>query len=128
MQIVGEATTGAEAIEAAARLQPDVIVMDLGLPDVDGLTATRQILDKTSDSHVIVISMYHDDAALARALETGAHGYVPKDAPPEDVVTAVRLVASGGLALSAQLAARIPHLVAGALLAATLLPTVNSRT
>jgi DNA-binding NarL/FixJ family response regulator len=57
--------------------------------------------------------MYHDDAALARALETGAHGYVPKDAPPEDVVTAVRLVASGGLALSAQLAPRIPHLVAG---------------
>ena len=113
MRVVGEAACGAEAIEAAARLRPDVVVMDLGLPDVDGLTATRQILNDTPDSHIIVISMYHDDAALARALETGAHGYVPKDASPDEVVAAVRLVAAGGLALSAQLATRIPHLVAG---------------
>jgi DNA-binding NarL/FixJ family response regulator len=119
MRVVAEASSGAEAAALAVRVQPDVVVMDLGLPDTDGLTLTREVLDRCPQSHVIVVSMYHDDAALARALEAGARGYVPKDAPPEDVVAAIRLVAAGGVAVSPQLAPRIARLVAGGVVRST---------
>jgi DNA-binding NarL/FixJ family response regulator len=113
MQVVAETASAAEAVELATRLRPDVVVMDLALPDGDGLVATGRLLRHTPRSHVVVLSMYHDDAAVARALEVGAHGYVPKDAPPEDVVAAIRLVAAGGLALAPQVASRMPRLIAG---------------
>ena len=113
MQILGETASGVEAVQLAGQLRPHLVVMDLALPDLDGLAATRQLLQETPHSHVVVVSMYHDDAALSRALEAGAHGYVPKDAPPEDLVAAIRLVVAGGLAISPQLAPQVPRLIAG---------------
>lgn len=82
--------------------------MDLALPDLDGLAATRQLLRQAPYSHVIVVSMYEDDAALSRALEAGAHGYVPKEAPPGHLIAVIPLVVTGGLAVSPQLAPSVP--------------------
>jgi DNA-binding NarL/FixJ family response regulator len=113
MQILGETASGEEAVHLAAQLQPDLVVMDLALPDLDGLAATRQVLQNSTHTHVIVVSMYHDDAALSRALEAGAHGYVPKDAAPEHLMAAIRLVVTGGLAVSSQLTPKVPRLIAG---------------
>ncbi|MEI8406816.1 MULTISPECIES: response regulator transcription factor [unclassified Kribbella] len=114
MQIVGETASGVEAVQLATQLRPDLVVMDLALPDTDGLVATtRQLLQQTPETHVIVVSMYHDDTALARALEAGAQGYVPKDAPPEHLIAAIRLVVAGGVAVSPQLAPQVPRLIAG---------------
>lgn len=119
MRIVAETASGADAVDLAAAHRPDVVVMDLGLPDVDGLTAIGRMRDLVPGLRVLVVSMYAEDAALARALELGALGYVPKDAPPEDVVAAVRVVAAGGLALSSGPASRIHRLVAGGTVRAT---------
>jgi DNA-binding NarL/FixJ family response regulator len=113
MQILAETASGVEAVQLTGQLEPDLVVMDLALPDLDGLAATRQLLQKCPRSHVIVVSMYHDDTALSRALEAGAHGYVPKDAPPEHLIAAIRLVVAGGLAVSPELTEKIPRLIAG---------------
>jgi DNA-binding NarL/FixJ family response regulator len=106
-EIVGEATHGAEAIALAERLQPQVILMDLRMPDMDGAEATRQIKAKYPHLHVLVLTTYEGDADILRAIEAGATGYLLKDAPREDLYRAIRAAAKGESALTPAIARRI---------------------
>ena len=96
MTVVGEASNGAEAIERASALRPDVLVMDLSMPGVDGATATERIQAETPDVKVIALTAHEDRAHVTRLLQAGASGYVLKRAAAEELVRAIRSVAAGG--------------------------------
>jgi len=81
LEVVGEASTGAEAVALTAQLRPDVVLMDLRMPEVDGVTAIAQIKAQQSDVHILVLTTYDTDADILRAVEAGATGYLLKDAP-----------------------------------------------
>jgi DNA-binding NarL/FixJ family response regulator len=95
LEVVGEAGSGAEAVERAAELQPDVVLMDLNMPGVDGIAATRQIVGTSPHIAVLVVSMYEDDDQVFGALKAGARGYLLKGADRGELVRAIRSVASG---------------------------------
>ena len=111
MDVVGEAATGADAVDLAARLTPDVVLMDLGLPDMSGVEAVGRIVAARPATRVLVISLYQDDGSVDTALRAGARGYVVKDAPAEEVVAAVQAVASGSAVIGGSLAGRLADLV-----------------
>ena len=90
MEIVGEASTGAEALEQAAQLQPDVIVMDITLPDISGIEATRQIKRAQPNSAIVALTIHEDEQYFFEMLQAGAAGYVPKRAASEDLISAIR--------------------------------------
>ncbi len=113
IDVVGEAATGAEAVDLAARLTPDVVLMDLGLPDMSGVEAVGQIVAARPATRVLVISLYQDDGSVETALRAGARGYVVKDAPAAEVVAAVHAVASGSAVIGGSLAGRLADLVHG---------------
>jgi DNA-binding NarL/FixJ family response regulator len=117
---VAETSLGAEAAELARQHRPDVVVMDLGLPDLNGVRATEQVLQACPGTAVLVVTMYDDDTAVAQAIAAGARGYVLKDAPPAEVVKAVALVAAGAGVMGSGVADRMSRMVAsGAAHAAT---------
>jgi DNA-binding NarL/FixJ family response regulator len=95
LAVVGEAESGAEAIANAAALQPDVVLMDLNMADVDGISATRQIVGTSPHIAVLVVSMYEDDDQVFGALKAGARGYLLKGADRNELVRAVRSVVAG---------------------------------
>ncbi|MDM4718251.1 response regulator transcription factor [Micromonospora sp. WMMA1363] len=95
IEVVGEADTGREAISLAARLVPDVVVMDLRMPGVDGITATGRILADRPATRVLVLTTFGDDDHLYPALAAGACGFLLKDAPPADLLDGVRRAAAG---------------------------------
>jgi DNA-binding NarL/FixJ family response regulator len=95
VELVGEASTGEEAIDKAAALQPDVILMDLRMPGVNGVEATRRIMETSPHIRVLVITMYEDDDTVFAALRAGARGYLLKGADKAEVLRAIRAVASG---------------------------------
>jgi DNA-binding NarL/FixJ family response regulator len=95
VELVGEASTGEEAIDRAAALQPDVILMDLRMPGVHGVEATRRIIETSPHIRVLVITMYEDDDTVFAALRAGARGYLLKGADKAEVLRAIRAVASG---------------------------------
>jgi DNA-binding NarL/FixJ family response regulator len=113
IDVVGEAATGADAVDLAAQLTPDVVLMDLGLPDMSGVEAVGQIVAARPATRVLVISLYQDDGSVETALRAGARGYVVKDAPAEEVVAAVHAVASGSAVIGGSLAGRLADLVHG---------------
>jgi DNA-binding NarL/FixJ family response regulator len=88
--VVGEASTGDEAVALADQLEPDVVLMDLRMPDLDGVGATAQIRARRPQTHVLVLTTYDSDADILRAVEAGATGYLLKDAPREDLFRAIR--------------------------------------
>ena len=90
MEIVGEASTGAEALELAVREQPDVIVMDITLPDISGIEATRQIKRSQPETAIVALTIHEDEQYFFEMLQAGAAGYVPKRAAPEDLISAIR--------------------------------------
>src|SRR6266702_2839678 len=94
-EVIGEATTGQEVIELADRLQPDVILMDLQMPGINGIEATRQILQASPHIRILVVTLFEDDSSVFTALRAGARGYILKDAKEEDIVRAIRAVGSG---------------------------------
>ena len=102
--VVGEAKDGAEAVELAQVLHPDVVLMDVSMPNLDGVEATRQISRLVPDAQVVMLTMHADGEVMARAIQAGAIGYLVKDCAITDVVSAVRLAASGESVLSADLA------------------------
>ncbi|HSR20422.1 MAG TPA: response regulator transcription factor [Anaerolineales bacterium] len=104
VEIVGEAGTAAEAIEIAGRTAPDVILMDIGLPDVSGIDATREIKKRFPQVAVVALTIHEDEEYFFKMLEAGAAGYVPKRAAPEELVTAIRAAASGEVYLYPSLA------------------------
>lgn len=103
-EIVGEASSAAEAIEAAMRLKPNVILMDIGLPDLSGIEATREIKKRVSDVSIVALTIHEDEEYFFKMLEAGASGYVPKRAAPEELLTAIRAAATGQVYLYPSLA------------------------
>lgn len=107
MQVVAEAANGEEAIEAYARLRPDIVLMDLRMPVMDGLTATRAILADDPNARIIVLTTYDGDEDIHRALSAGARGYILKDMMRTDLVGAIRGVHRGQRGIPAPVAARL---------------------
>lgn len=105
-EVVGEAASGEDAIVQAAALQPDVVLMDLNLPGLNGIEATRRILRTSPHIAVLVVTMFDDDSVFA-AMQAGARGYLLKGAEPEETVRAIRAVASGEAIFSPAIARRL---------------------
>jgi DNA-binding NarL/FixJ family response regulator len=103
--VVGEAGDGAAAVRAARELRPDVVLIDIRMPVLDGLTATRQILALPEPPQVAVLTTFHVDEYVYAALAAGAAGFLLKDTPPRDIATAVRAVADGTATLSPKVTA-----------------------
>ncbi len=107
IEVVGEASSGEEAVRAAAATQPDVVVMDLNMPGSDGIEATRRIVATSPHIAVLVVSMYEDDDLVFGALKAGARGYLLKGADRAELVRAIRGVASGEAIFGAGIARRL---------------------
>ena len=105
--VVGEATTGEEVIAKASSLQPDVILMDLNMPGVNGIEATRRILETTPHISILVLTMFDDDASIFAAMRAGAHGYLLKGTEGEETVRAIHVVSSGEAIFSPVIAQRL---------------------
>jgi two-component system response regulator NreC len=107
LDVVGEAANGRDAIERAVQLRPDVVVMDIGMPDVDGLTATRRITKLYPAIRVLVLTVHDTADYFFPVLEAGAHGFLVKDAASAELVAAVRAVHHGGVFLHPPMAKRL---------------------
>src|SRR4029453_15243808 len=106
-EVVGEAETGTEAVAQARTLTPDVVVMDLNMPDLNGIEATRQIVRDTQEVHVLVMTMHEDDESVFAALRAGARGYQLKGAAQTETLRAIRAAANGEAILGPGIAARL---------------------
>ncbi len=95
LEIVGEADNGREAVELAEKLQPDVVIMDVAMPDLNGIEATRRLAATSPHTRVLALSMYKDSVYVREILRAGARGYLLKDAFDRDLLSAVRAVATG---------------------------------
>jgi len=107
MQVVAEASDGSGAVEHARALKPDVVVMDISMPGVNGLVATRALRAQVPDTAVVILTRHGDDAYLQELLRAGAAGYVLKQSPAAELLQAVRAVAAGGQYLDSTLTARV---------------------
>lgn len=107
VEVVGEAGTGDETVSLAARLQPDVILMDLQMPGINGIEATRHILYTSPHISILVVSMFEDDDSVFAALQAGARGYLLKGALKAEILRAIRAVASGEAIFGAAIARRL---------------------
>ena len=105
--IVGEAADGRQAVEMFAALRPDVVLMDLQMPVIDGPEATRQIRTQTPDAHILVLTTYATDEFIFKALRAGAQGYLLKDASADELLAAIRAVYQGQTQLAPSVAARL---------------------
>jgi DNA-binding NarL/FixJ family response regulator len=100
LEVVGTAANGAEAIELAEELRPDVVLMDISMPDVDGIRATGAILEARSETRVVMLTAFSDRDRVVAALDAGAIGYLLKDSEPQEVLDAVRAAARGDAPLA----------------------------
>jgi DNA-binding NarL/FixJ family response regulator len=108
MEVVGEAANGREAITEAQRARPDVILMDVRMPEIDGIEATRRLLDSdVSASKVVMLTTFDMDEYVYDALQAGASGFLLKDVPPEQLVAGIRAVASGDALLAPSVTRRV---------------------
>jgi DNA-binding NarL/FixJ family response regulator len=119
MEVLGEAANGAIAVELVERLRPDVVLMDLRMPVLDGLAATKQIVAGHPEVAILILTTFADEASVIDALRAGARGYLTKDAGRAEVAAAVRAVAQGHTTLAAEIGGRlfappVPELVEGA--------------
>lgn len=112
--IVGEAASGSEAVALAAELQPDVVVMDLKMPNVNGIEATREIVGASPHIRVLVLTMFEDDDSVFAAMRAGAIGYVLKDSDEGHILRAVEAAAAGEAVFSPAIARLISHFFAAA--------------
>lgn len=107
LDLAGEAATGREAVAEAARARPDVILMDLRMPEMTGIEATRRVLETDPDARILILTMSEDDDSLFAAMRAGARGYIPKDANSEELVRAIRAAALGEVIFGASIASRL---------------------
>jgi DNA-binding NarL/FixJ family response regulator len=107
MEVVGEAGTGQEALEMAAQIDPDVILMDVRMPGMNGVEATRELVRRSTRGGVIILTTFDDDAYIFEGIAAGARGYLLKDAEMEELTQAVRVVARGEALLQPQVTARV---------------------
>ena len=104
IKILGEASTGAEAIQMAREFRPDVVVMDITLPDITGIEATRRLKDRQPEIAVVALTIHEDEQYFFEMLQAGASGYVPKRAAPEDLISAIRAAFAGEIYIYPSLA------------------------
>jgi DNA-binding NarL/FixJ family response regulator len=107
IEVVAEASNGLEAVEKAARFNPDVVLMDIRMPELDGLEATRRILSSDSRTRILILTTFDLDEYVYEALRAGASGFVLKDDPPEQLLAAIRTVAAGDALLSPSVTKRV---------------------
>lgn len=107
LEVVGEAATGREAVDLVREVQPDVVVMDLRMPDLDGIEATRRIVVGPDHARVLVLTTFDDDEYVYAALRAGASGFVVKDMALEDIVAAIRVVADGDALIAPRVTRRL---------------------
>src|SRR5271165_526510 len=107
MEVVGETPNASDAVAAAAELRPDVVLLDVGMPGLSSFEATRLIRRQRPETRVIFLSMYDDEDYLAESVEIGASGYILKESPADQLVTAIREVHRGGSYLSPRLLTRL---------------------
>jgi NarL family two-component system response regulator LiaR len=107
VEVVGEAADGEQALAAAAELEPDVVVIDLVMPNVDGIEVIRRLKERASATRAIVLSSFIEDDKLFPAVRAGAAGYLLKDVQPQELVAAIRTVHAGGSLLHPAVAARL---------------------
>jgi DNA-binding NarL/FixJ family response regulator len=109
MEVAGEAEDGLSAISGVINLQPDVVLMDIQMPAMDGLEATRRILDSENrtNTRVLILTTFERDEYIFKALSLGASGFILKNAPPEDLITAIRTVAEGNALLAPSVTRRV---------------------
>ncbi|WP_326916136.1 response regulator transcription factor [Actinophytocola sp.] len=112
LEVAGEAATGAEAVAAAATLEPDVVVMDLSLPDLGGVEATERIVRARPGVGVLVLTMFDDDEHVLAALRAGARGYILKTTGPDGIVRAVQAVGNGEVIFGQPVASHVPTIFA----------------
>jgi DNA-binding NarL/FixJ family response regulator len=127
VEVVGEASDGAMAVEASMTLQPDVVLMDLTMPGMGGVEATRQLLAASPHIGVLVLSMVSDDDSLFAAMQAGARGYLLKGARKAEILRAVRAVASGEAIFEAAIASRLINYFATPPATATPFPQLTTR-
>ena len=109
VEVVGEAATGKDAVRLAGELAPDVVVMDIRMPGMDGIEATRRITATQSDVRVVVLTTFDDDAYVYGALRAGAAGFLVKDMALDDIIGAVRVVAAGDALIAPSVTRRLIH-------------------
>ena len=107
IEVVGEASDGVEAVTATRRIQPDVVLMDIRMPKLDGLQATGRLMATGSAARVLILTTFDLDDYIYQALATGASGFLLKNAPPEQLISAVRVVAAGDALLSPSITRRV---------------------
>jgi DNA-binding NarL/FixJ family response regulator len=107
IEVIGEAANGREALLLCSRLRPDLVLMDVRMPEMDGLAATREVKQRYPEISVMMVTMHENPDYLLEALKAGAAGYVLKDAPRREVISAVRRVREGESALDPELAVRL---------------------
>jgi DNA-binding NarL/FixJ family response regulator len=107
MEIVAEASNGLEAVDKAARFNPTVVLMDIRMPELDGLEATRRILAADEEARILILTTFDLDEYVYEALRSGASGFVLKDEPPEQLLAAIRTVAAGDALLSPSITKRV---------------------
>jgi DNA-binding NarL/FixJ family response regulator len=107
IEVVAEASNGRDAVAQAARFRPDVVLMDIRMPEMDGLEATRRILAADTDARVLILTTFDLDDYVFEALRAGASGFVLKDEPPEQLLAAVRTIAAGEALLSPSVTRRV---------------------
>lgn len=128
IEIVGEAENGLRAVELAAHTSPDVVLIDLRMPGLDGIEATRRIARCESPPAVIVLTMFEDDDSVFAAMRAGARGYLLKGAEEDEIVRAVRAAAAGEAIFGPQIANRVvAHFMSGAGSAASVFPSLTER-
>lgn len=113
MQVLGEAATGLEVLRQARALMPDVILMDIQMPDMDGIEATRALHREMPHVGVVFVTMYENDEFVLRGLQAGGRGYILKDADPETMLRAIRAVAAGESLLGPTIAQKVMRQFAG---------------
>lgn len=107
--VAGEASSGDEALELAAKLDPDLILMDIRMPGINGIEATRLIKEKHPRTEVLILTMFRDDQSVFTAMRAGAKGYVLKDADETELLQSIRIVGGGGAVFGSDIAGRMIH-------------------
>jgi len=111
-ELIGEATTGTEAVSLAAELRPDLVMMDVQMPETDGVEATRRISHESPEINILVVTMFEDDGTVFQAMRAGARGYVLKGANYAEMLRAIRAVGNGEAIFSPQIAVRLVNFFA----------------
>jgi DNA-binding NarL/FixJ family response regulator len=129
VQVIGEAASGEDAIAQAETLQPDIVLMDVNMPGINGVQATRRILHDSPHIRVLVVTMFEDDSTVFAAMRAGARGYILKDAEKEDILRAIQAVGIGEAIFSPTIATRLIDFFAtqGSALPKEIFPSLTER-